>query len=103
LGVNYWVDVVFTPQSAPGTPTNVAATAGYTSVGLTWTAPSSGGSVTTYTVTPFIGSTAQAPVQVTGNPAPTAATVTGLTNGTTYTFTVSAANPTGPGGTSAPS
>ncbi|MEA2534508.1 MAG: large repetitive protein [Actinomycetota bacterium] len=103
LGTNYWVDVVFTPQAAPGTPTNVVATGGYTSAGLTWTAPSTGGSVTTYTVTPFIGSSAQAPTQITGNPAPTAGTVTGLTNGTTYTFTVAAANPTGPGGTSAPS
>jgi hypothetical protein len=103
LGVNYWVDVTFTPQAAPGTPTNVVATGGYTSAGLTWTAPSTGGSVTTYTVTPFIGSTPQAPTTITGNPAPTAGTVTGLTNGTTYTFTVAASNPTGPGGTSAPS
>ena len=103
LGVNFWVDVIFTPQPAPGTPSNVVATPGYTSAGLTWSAPSTGGSVTTYTVTPFIGSAPQTPTVITGNPAATAGTVTGLTNGTAYTFTVGASNPNGAGGTSAPS
>ena len=102
-GTNYWVDVVFAPSSAPGQITGVSATAGYTSATVTWTAPSTGGPVTTYTVTPFIGSTPQTPVTATGSPAPTSKTVTGLTNGTTYTFRVTASNPVGAGPVSASS
>jgi hypothetical protein len=100
---NYWADVVFTPSTPPGQPTGVTATAGYASAGVSWTAPSTGGQVTTYTVTPYIGTTAQTPVTVTGNPAPTSTVVAGLTNGTAYTFTVTAANPVGAGPPSAPS
>ena len=84
----------------PGAPTGVTATAGNASATVSWTAPSNGGStITKYTVTPFIGSTAQTPVTVTGSPPATSTTVTGLTNGTSYTFTVSATNAigTGPG------
>ena len=59
--------------------------------------------MTTYTITPYIGSAAQTPTTVTGNPAPTSAVVSGLTNGTTYTFTVTASNPAGTGPESAQS
>jgi hypothetical protein len=90
--------------TAPGAPTGVSATAGNGSANVTWTAPSAGGSpITSYTVTPFIGSTAQTPVAVTGSPPATSATVTGLTNGTAYTFTVSATNAIGNGPASAAS
>ena len=88
---------------APGQATNVTATGGNASVGVSWSAPASGGPVTTYTITPYIGSTAQTPTTVTGAPAPTSGIVTGLTNGTTYTFTVTAANPNGTGPASASS
>jgi hypothetical protein len=92
---NYWVDVAFSPAPAPGQPTNVVAAAGYASAGVSWTAPTGGGPATSYTVTPYIGTTPQPATTVTGSPAPTSATVTGLTNGTTYTFTVTASNPNG--------
>ena len=55
-----------------------------------------GSSITGYTVTPYIGSTAQTPVTVNSGSA-TSATVTGLTNGTAYTFTVTATNAIGTG------
>jgi hypothetical protein len=103
---NYWVDVVFAtaPATAPATPTGVSATAGDGQAVVSWTAPSSGGSpITSYTVTPFVGSTAQTPTTVSGSPPATTATVTGLTNGTAYTFTVSATNAVGTGPASAAS
>jgi fibronectin type 3 domain-containing protein len=101
---NYWVDVMFSPTAAPGTVTNVTATAGgKTSANLSWTAPSSGGSVTSYKITPYVGSTAQASTTINGTPPATATTITGLTTGTTYTFTVQAINPTGAGPASAQS
>jgi len=42
-----------------------------------------------------VGSTAQTTTTITGSPPVTNATITGLTNGTTYTFTVTAANAIG--------
>ena len=102
---NYWVDVDFEPTGtlAPGQVTNVTATAGPASATVTWSAPSSGSPVTSYTITPYVGSTAQATTTVTGSPAPTSATVKGLTSGTSYTFTVQATNSAGSGPASSPS
>jgi hypothetical protein len=94
---NYWVDVSFSPAPPPGPVTGVSATAGNASASVTWIAPSSGGAATSYTVTPYIGATARSRVTVTGTPLPTSTTVTGLVNGTTYTFTVTANNPNGSG------
>jgi hypothetical protein len=72
---------------------------------VSWTvSASNGGSpITSYKVTPYIGSTAQTPVTVTGSPPTTSTTVSGLTNGTSYTFTVSATNAIGTGPASAAS
>jgi hypothetical protein len=102
---NYWVDVGFEPEPviAPGQPTNVSATAGTGSATITWNAPSSGGAVTKYIVTPYIGSTAQPATTLTGSPPATQATINGLTGGTSYTFTVQASNSAGSGPVSAPS
>ena len=89
--------------SPPGAPTGVTGTAGNASANLSWTAPASNGgsAITSYRITPYIGAAAQTPVVT-----PTAATsytVTGLTNGTTYTFTVAATNVAGTGPDSTPS
>src|SRR6185312_3293321 len=100
---NYWVDPIFVPIQAPGQVTNVTGTPGFDSVSLSWSAPSSGGAPTQYTITPYIGSTAQTPVNVTGTPPATSTTITGLQQGTPYTFTVQASNPSGNGAVSAPS
>lgn len=87
----------------PGAPTGVTGTPGNGQVSLSWTAPSAVGSdpISGYTVTPFIGSTAQAP-QVFASTA-TAQVVTGLTNGTAYTFRVAATSAAGTGANSVPS
>ena len=94
---------MFAPATAPGQVTSVTATAGKGSATVNWTAPTSGGPVTTYKITPYIGSTAQTPTTITGTPPVTNTTITGLTPGTTYTFTVQASNPSGNGAASAQS
>src|SRR6185437_7469216 len=92
------------PPTVPGAPTNVSATAGDGTATVSWTAPPNGRApITSYTVTPYIGSTAQAATTVNGTPPQTNATVTGLTDGTAYTFTVTATNSVGTGAASAPS
>ena len=93
-----------TPPSAtvPGAPTGASAVAGNAQATVSWTAPASNGgsAITGYRVTPYIGVTAQTAVNV-GNVAST--TITGLTNGTTYTFKVAATNAIGTGAQSAAS
>jgi hypothetical protein len=87
------------PIMVPGAPTGVAATAASGSATVTWTAPvTEGNEVTGYTVTAAPGG---ASVTVPGTA--TAATLTGLANGTAYTFTVTAIDAAGVGAASAPS
>jgi|GEM_PF-5849596 len=92
-----------TPASVPGAPTNVVAAQAGTaaSVTLTWTPPaSSGGSP----VTDYYGTSAPGGFLCYSPASPTpSCTVTGLTFGTSYTFTVLAANALGNGPASAPS
>jgi hypothetical protein len=78
-------------KTAPGAPTAVSATAGNAQASVTFTAPASDGGdpITSYSVQPFVGATATGS-PVTGASAPI--TVTGLTNGTAYTFKVTATN-----------
>ena len=90
--------ITISSPTAPAAPTGVSATPGNGSANVSWTAPSSNGSpITSYTITPYVGTTAQTPTTVVGTPPATATTVTGLTNGTTYTFTVTATNGIGTG------
>ena len=89
--------VVF--YTIPSAPTGVSTIVGNQSATVSFSPPSSGGGVTSYTVTPFIGATAQP--TTTGIASPIL--IAGLTNGTTYTFTVIATNPAGSGTSSSPS
>ncbi|MFG1867237.1 DUF7927 domain-containing protein [Micromonospora arborensis] len=90
------------PYAVPGAPTITAASAGDSSARLTWTAPSANGSpITSYVITPYIGGVAQTPQTFAS--AATTQTVTGLTPGTAYTFTVTARNAGGAGPPSAQS
>ena len=75
---------------ACGPPTNVTATPGNNSASLTWQAPLNPGasSITGYRIVANAGSTWFPPTTVFGNPAPTSATITGLSNGASYTFVV---------------
>jgi hypothetical protein len=92
--------------TAPVAPTNVVAIAGVGSATVYWSAPASDGGapITGYTVTAYdISQTAQGSTTVTGSPPATTAVVTGLTNGSAYTFKVAAANSVGAGLASAAS
>ncbi|WP_375103159.1 S-layer homology domain-containing protein [Paenibacillus sp. RS8] len=78
------------PITAPGIPTAVTATAENGQATITFTAPESdgGSEITGYLVTATPGG-----LTVTGNGSPL--TISGLTNGTSYTFTVQAINKVG--------
>jgi hypothetical protein len=90
--------------SAPAAPTGVTATPGDGTATVSWTAPSNGGSaITSYTVTPWNGSTQLASTTVTGSPLWTSTTISGLSDGTAYTFTVTATNSVGTSTPSSPS
>ncbi len=94
---------ITTPKTVAGAPTIGTATSGNASVSLNWTAPTvtGGAAITGYVVTPYIAGVAQA--TQTFNSTATTETVTGLTNGTAYTFTVAAINSVGTGAASAQS
>jgi methionine-rich copper-binding protein CopC len=90
-----------TTATAPGAPTIGTTTAGNASATLRWTAPASNGgsAITGYTVRAFAGTVLARTQAVTGNVG--TVVVTGLTNGTAYTFDVAAVNGVGTSGFSA--
>ncbi len=80
---------VIPDPTAPDAPTGIVATAGNAQASVAFTVPANGGSaITGYTVTSNPGS-----ITATGSSSPIV--VTGLTNGTAYTFTVTATNAIG--------
>ncbi|MFD1089541.1 beta strand repeat-containing protein, partial [Shewanella seohaensis] len=87
--------------TAPSAPTIGTATAGDGQANVTFTAPGSNGgsAITTYTATANPGGA----IGNCAGPGACTITVTGLTNGTAYTFTVTATNGIGTGSASAAS
>jgi uncharacterized protein (TIGR02145 family) len=94
VGTAYGNELTFTTtaviSTVPGAPTIGTATAGNAQASVTFTAPVSDGSsaITGYTVTSSPGG-----LTAPGSASPI--TITGLTNGTAYTFTVTATNAIG--------
>ena len=89
VDIDAYVAKVVSPSAAPG---SVTATAGSGQATVSWAVPvySGGAAITSYTVTSAPGGgicTATAPA--------TSCTISGLANGTSYTFTVTATNSTG--------
>ncbi|MER5619667.1 putative Ig domain-containing protein [Streptosporangium sp. NPDC002544] len=85
--------------ASPAAPAAPTATAGVSSATVTWTAPNNNGSaITGYLVTPYKNGVAQTSVAY--DASTTTRTLSGLTTGVPYTFTVTATNAFGTGSAS---
>lgn len=93
-----FISAFYNPLKNPDAPTIGTATAGSSSASVTFTAPSNvgGSAITGFTVV-------STPSGITGTGASSPITVSGLSNGTAYTFTVFATNSYGPSAFSAAS
>ena len=89
------------PATVPGQPTITEVTRGNSEVNLTWTAPANNGSAITDYVVEFLPNGGSWTPFSDGVNTNIYTTVTGLTNGTSYTFRVSAKNIIGTGLSSA--
>jgi hypothetical protein len=96
-----------TATAAPGAPLNVVGVASNSAVTVSWNPAQVNQPVTSYTVTTITAGPAVAPVSVVPVAGsafpPTSVLISGLVNGTSYTFTVSATNAAGTSPASAPS
>ena len=91
----------FPPPTVPAKPGRLSASSGDGFADLSWPAPDNGGRViTSYTVTETEAGLGVVPCAM---GSATNCSVTGLTNGTEYTFTIHANNVVGPGPESDPS
>lgn len=104
LPSNIVIPTASQPAQAPREPRNVTAVAGNASATVSWLPPvSDGGSpVLTYIVVP-VTTAAQKPGLTTVPALATSAVITGLSNGTAYSFIVHAVNAMGDSGPSNPS
>lgn len=93
----YSAPISATPFTLPGAPTSVVGTSANASVALSWSAPSSNGGATVTDYLIEYASGGAYSIFADGSNSNTSATVTGLTNGTAYTFRVSAINAAGTG------
>jgi len=90
----YVIGNQYTFAAGAPTPSITYLTGGNSQATLGFSAVSNGATITGYTITPYIGNTAQTPITgISSSPY----VVTGLTNGTAYRFTVSATNSSGTG------
>jgi len=94
IGATY---AAVTPSALPAAPTGLTATAGNAQAALSWTASSG---ATSYNVYQGTSSGAEGSTPVARGVTATTYTVTGLTNGTAYYFTVVAVNNAGASGPS---
>ena len=101
-GANYsGSNIVATYYTVPGAPSSVVGTPGDGTVSVAFSETSNGGGVTSYTVTPYDATTSTTLSTVSGASSPIS--VSGLTDGDSYTFTVTATNPAGTSSASAAS
>jgi spore germination protein YaaH len=97
-----WDALISHFTTLPTAPAGVAAYPGNTFATVSWSPPSSPAPITGYTIRAYDGASTTAAVIASAAGSAITATVPGLTNGHSYTFTVTAANTYGAGQASDP-